>query len=120
MEKANFGQKEANPAQKTPQEKKSQLREETRELKVNDLTSQSFTDVIPKKKAPVVEIIENSPVKEAPNPQDEVEIYSPHLKEKPSPLGNFESNLLPDFVKNTVKQLGFSAPTPIQNYCKPP
>ena len=118
MENTNLSQNQAIPATETPQEKKSQQREKDRDLRINDLTNASFNDVIPKKNTEIVEIIESSPTKSIPNVQDEVQIFSPHLKERPAPLGTFASDLLPDFIKNMIKQMGFTAPTPIQNYCK--
>lgn len=118
MENTNLSQNQGIPAPQSHQEQKSQQREIDRELKINDLTTETYKDLIPSKNAKIVEIIEDSPVKAAPQPQDEVQVFSPHLKERPAPLGSFANNQLPDFVKNTVKQLGFTTPTPIQNYCK--
>lgn len=103
-------------------EEKSNLREDRRELKVDDLTKETYADIIEKtkqkKKAEVVEIIEE-PEEEIVKPvEDEVEIFSPFLSQTPPKMDNFNSPLLPQFIKKAVYQLGFKEPTPIQKYCK--
>lgn len=100
---------------------KSEQREKIRELNVDLLTKQTYADIIAKtkKKAEIVDIIEDS----APQPQtlkeDEVEVFSPYLTDTPAKIDRFDTPLLPDFVKNAVKQLGYVTPTPIQQYCNP-
>lgn len=117
MEKANSGQNGDTATAGAQFQSKFDIREQEREFRIDDLTKESFEDLIPKKIVKLVEVEEETPETEQVELNDQVQVYSPHLRENPSPLVNFNSPLLPDFVKNTVKQMGFSVPTPIQKYC---
>jgi len=96
-------------AEQDQREQKSQCRENEREAR----------DTIPLDTAienkGVVELLDDEPLILV---EDEVEVISPHLQEKILPLTSFSDPVLPAFVQNTVSQMGFTKPSPIQRYCR--
>jgi hypothetical protein len=47
-----------------------------------------------------------------------VEVIAPQLKTTPEPLTSFEDASIPEFVRQVTRQMGFTAPTVIQKYCR--
>jgi hypothetical protein len=61
MENPNLNQSDDNLQEKTHQERKSDQREQERALRIDDLTIDSYCDLLPPKKPKIIEIIKETP-----------------------------------------------------------